>query len=192
MFDNFEWYEYIGKYPTAWEGHLLWAYSEIPKINPKVVVELGVHWGHSLFTMAESCEDHSIDATLYGIDHWQGDEHAGKFTDEVYETAKKCSKLYSSVKLIKKTFNEAVEDWDKPIDLLHIDGRHLYEDVKEDFENWVPMVKDGGWVWLHDTQVKSRNFGIYKYFKLLKKQHPDWEFSERFESKGLGLVRIHK
>lgn len=192
MFDNFEWYDYIGQHPTAWQGHLFWAYSEIPKINPKTVVELGVHWGHSLFTMAESCEDHGIDATLYGIDHWQGDEHAGKFTDEVYETAKRCSKLYDNVKLVKKTFNEAVEDWDEPIDLLHIDGRHLYEDVKEDFENWAPYVKDGGWVWLHDTQVKERNFGIHKYFKLLKRQNPEWDFSERFESNGLGIIRIHR
>jgi cephalosporin hydroxylase len=190
--DNFEWYEYIGNKPTAWEGHLLWAYSEIPKINPKTIVELGVHWGHSLFMMAESCQDHGIGTTLYGIDHWQGDVHAGKFTDEVYETSKECSKLYPNVKLIKKTFSEAEEDWDGEIDLLHIDGRHLYEDIKEDFENWVPYVKNGGWVWLHDTQVQERNFGIHKYFKELKKNHPKWEFSERVESKGLGKIRIHR
>jgi len=190
--DNFEWYDYIGKYPTAWKGHLLWAYSEIPKINPKTIVELGVHWGHSLFMMAESCQDHGINATLYGIDHWQGDEHAGKFSDEVYETAKECAKLYDNVKLIKKTFNEACEDWTKPIDLLHIDGRHFYEDIQEDFENWAEYVKDGGWVWLHDTQVKDRDFGIYKYFNLLKRNNPTWDFRERFESNGLGIIRIHR
>lgn len=191
-YSNFEWYEYIGDKPTAWEGHLLWAYSELPKINPKTVVELGVHWGHSLFTMAESCQDHGTDTVLYGIDHWQGDEHAGKFTDEVYETAKACSKLYDNVKLIKKTFNDAWEEWDKDIDLLHIDGRHLYKDIEEDFNNWAPHVKNGGYVWLHDTQVRERDFGIYKYFAKLKKDYPEWDFDERVTSNGLGIIRIYK
>ncbi len=190
--DNFEWYEYIGDKPTAWKGHLLWAYSEIPKISPEVIVELGVHWGHSLFMMAEGCQDAGLDTKLYGIDHWKGDEHAGEFTDEVYETAKECAKLYPNVKLIKKTFNEAWKDWDKDIDLLHIDGRHLYEDIEEDFTNWAPHVKDGGYVWLHDTQVKDRGFGIYKYFNHLQRIYPEWDFDERFESAGLGIIRIHK
>jgi len=189
MFDNYEWYEYIGEYPTAWAGHINWAYAEVPKINPKVVVELGVHWGHSLFTIAESCEDHGINATLYGIDHWEGDIHAGKFDENVYQTAKDCAKNYPNVKLLKKTFNEAYENWDKGIDLLHIDGRHLYEDIKEDFENWASLVKDGGTIWLHDTQVTERDFGVRKYFQELKRQYPKWEFTERLNSNGLGIIR---
>lgn len=189
-FDNFEWYQYIGDKPTAWEGHLLWAYSEIPKINPKTIVELGVHWGHSLFMMAESCQDHGTGTKLYGIDHWEGDEHAGKFTDEVYETAKECSKLYDNVKLIKETFNDANYTWSKDIDLLHIDGRHLYKDIIEDFENWEPFVKDGGYIWLHDTQVRERNFGIGHFWSDIQKEHPEWEFKERFNSNGLGIIRI--
>lgn len=187
--ENFEWFDYIGQYPSAWQGHLLWAYTQIPKIGPKVVVELGVHWGHSFFTMAEACKDRGYRTKLYGIDHWKGDEHAGEFSNEVYDTVVELAKNYPNVELIKKTFSEAVKDWDKPIDLLHIDGRHKYEDIKEDFENWEPHVKEGGVIWLHDTQVKERGFGVYRYFEELKDKHPGWKFEERFVSNGLGIIQ---
>ena len=189
MFDNYEWSKYIGQYPTAWAGHINWAYAEIPKINPEVVVELGVHWGHSLFTMAESCEDHGIDARLYGIDHWKGDEHAGIFTEEVYDTVSGMAKEYPNVRLIRDTFEDVARSWTRDIDLLHIDGRHLYEDIVEDFENWEQFVKPGGYIWLHDTQVEGRNFGIKKFFKELKYEYPNWKFTERLCSNGLGIIR---
>jgi len=86
MFENFEWSKYIGKHPTAWAGHISWAYTQMKYIKPEVVVELGVHWGHSFFTMAEACKDWELDTKLYGVDHWEGDVHAGKFTGEVYDT----------------------------------------------------------------------------------------------------------
>jgi len=188
-FDNFEWYKYIGQYPTAWQGHLIWAYAELPKLNPKVVVELGVHWGHSFFTMAESCMDHGMNTTLYGIDHWKGDIHAGKLSEDVYETVQQCAKEYDNIKLVKKTFDDANLNWYEDIDLLHIDGRHLYEDIKEDFENWEPLVKEGGTIWLHDTQVEKDDFGVGKYFKELRQTHPEWIFDERLVSNGLGIIR---
>ena len=192
MFENYEWYKYIGNHPTAWSGHINWAYAEVPKLNPKVIIELGVHWGHSFFTMAESCEDHGMKTKLYGIDHWEGDQHAGEFTSEVYDTVKTMAQEYPNVKLIKSTFDDAVISWTKDIDLLHIDGRHLYEDIKEDFENWEPFVRNGGTVWLHDTMEEDRDFGVKKYFKELKILHPEWKFDNRLVSHGLGIIKIKR
>ncbi len=36
------------------------------------------------------------------------------------------------------------------IALLHIDGNHMYEQVKRDIDRWLPHVKPGGWVLVDD------------------------------------------
>jgi len=189
MFEEFKWYEHLGKYKSAWEGHILYIYNQIPVWKPKVIVELGVYLGHSLATMAESCLDNELPTKLYGVDHFIGDEHSGKFGNEIENIAMETLNQYPNVKVIKKTFNEALRGWNKPIDLLHIDGRHFYEDIKEDFENWSKFVPKGGRIILHDTQVTERGFGVKQYFRELQEQHPEWTFSERLNSNGLGQIQ---
>lgn len=192
IFEQFDWYEDLGHHATAWEGHILWIYNKIKEWKPKTVVELGVYLGHSLSTMAEGCRDEGLDTKLYGVDHFKGDEHSGFFGSEIEDIATRCLSRYPNVTLIKKNFNDALKDWnkreDKTIDLLHIDGRHFYDDIKEDFENWEKFVPKGGYIILHDTQVTERDFGIGKYFKELQELHPEWKFGERLESYGLGII----
>jgi MMP 1-O-methyltransferase len=48
---------------------------------------------------------------------------------------------------------DAVESFDRPIELLFLDGSHEYEDVRADFEGWVPKLVDGGTVAVHDTTL---------------------------------------
>jgi len=55
--------------------------------------------------------------------------------------------------------------WDKPIDVLYIDGDHTYEGVKADFENLVPHVKEGGLIFMHDTNAQRCGYGVDKFFK---------------------------
>lgn len=190
MFEDFKWFKHLGQHQTAWAGHILYIYNQIPIWKPKTIVELGVYLGHSLATMAESCLDNKLDTKLYGIDHFMGDEHSGKFGTEIEDIATKCLSEYPNVTLIKKSFNRALEDWDGAIDLLHIDGRHFYDDIKEDFTNWSKFVPKGGHIILHDTQVTERGFGIKRFFAELKEEHPEWKFGERLNSNGLGIVEI--
>ena len=43
--------------------------------------------------------------------------------------------------LIRSTFDEALANFGAgSIDLLHIDGRHFYDDVRHDFESWQPKL----------------------------------------------------
>ena len=46
---------------------------------------------------------------------------------------------------------DAADAFDEPIELLFVDGSHEEEDVRADFDQWVPKVVDGGWVAFHDT-----------------------------------------
>ena len=48
------------------------------------------------------------------------------------------------------TSTKAAESFDKPVELLFVDGDHRYEAVKSDFELWYPKLLDGGTIAFHD------------------------------------------
>jgi hypothetical protein len=76
---------------------------------------------------------------------------------------------------------------DGSIDLLHIDGRHAYEDVKEDFESWIPKVAEHGVVLFHDIAVLDRGFGVHRFFAELGERYPTFGFEH---GNGLGVLSV--
>jgi hypothetical protein len=84
------------------------------------------------------------------------------------------------------SFTEALNSFnDKSIDLLHIDGFHSYEAIKEDFETWFPKVSPKGIILLHDIHVRRNTFGVYNFWQEIKAQFKTIEF---VGSHGLGVV----
>jgi predicted O-methyltransferase YrrM len=73
-------------------------------------------------------------------------------------------------------------EWDKPIDVLLIDGSHSYEGVKADFEKYVPFVKDDGLIIMHD--VNPGFTGASKYWEEIKYN----KFILNLNKSGLGFV----
>jgi hypothetical protein len=96
---------------TSWHPHREFAYELISQIKPKKIVELGVHYGDSYFTFCQACEELDLDTQLFGIDHWQGDEQAGLYGEEVFETVNSYSEEFYQRNLLyyewilKKHFN---------------------------------------------------------------------------------------
>ena len=120
-----------------------------------------------------------------------------KYGNDVYTIfSKTVDKFYSNqdINMMRMTFNEAVEKFeDKSIDVLHIDGSHHYDDVKGDFENWFPKVKDDGIIMLHDVSsdiVLGNVMGSYRYWKELKEK---FKYTFKFDfSWGLDLFSLAK
>ena len=73
---------------TSWHTHREFAFELIKEHKPLTIVELGVHYGDSYFTFCQACDELELNTRLYGIDHWQGDEQAGFFGEEVFEKVK--------------------------------------------------------------------------------------------------------
>lgn len=182
---------------APWSGHRNFVYDFVNYIRPEIVAELGSHYGCSAFTFAQAAKDFKFDTKMYFVDTWQGDDFTKKYDNDVYTVfSNTVDKFYSNqnINMLRMTFDEAVEKFDdKSIDLLHIDGSHYYEDVKRDFETWLPKVKDNGIIMLHDVScdiVLGDIMGSHKYWLELKEKY---EYTVDFDfSWGLGIIFLDK
>jgi predicted O-methyltransferase YrrM len=64
---------------NPWSGHRDFIYDLLVYLQPDTIVELGTHYGCSFFAMAQAIKDFNLETKLYGIDTWEGEEHAGKY-----------------------------------------------------------------------------------------------------------------
>jgi hypothetical protein len=177
--DKHKYIQTLLKYPTAWEGHGIFAMNLVEIIKPKVTVDLGVDYGFSTF-----CFAYPQIGDVYGIDWFKGDEHAG-----YRDTYNLVNNLYneinsefdiSNVIFIKDDFTLASKKWNKKIDILHIDGFHSYEAISTDYNNWINHCHEESIILFHDTISFPDTIG--KFFEELQ----GFKFNKT-NSAGLGV-----
>ena len=162
--------------PTAWGGHRQFAQWLPAQFEDPTIVDLGVDFGYSTFCFALANKGH-----VWGVDSFEGDEHAGfKNTLDFVQNAQKALNV-TNLTLVQGYFQDVAKTWDKSIDILHIDGRHHFEDIQEDFDTWSQFVKPNGIVLMHDTMVDG--FGVGRFFQSL-----GWPKLNFWNSHGLGVV----
>lgn len=177
--------------PNAWVGHMPFAAWVIQEVSPKLFVELGTHSGNSYFSFCQSVLENGLPTKCYAVDTWQGDEHAGQYSADIFNKVNTHNQDHYAgfSRLLRMTFDEALSYFaDDSIELLHIDGLHTYEAVAHDFETWLPKLAPGAVVMFHDTNVRERDFGVWKLWEELQARYPnDLEF---IHSHGLGVLQI--
>jgi hypothetical protein len=174
----------------SWSGHLPFAHDLIASLRPDLLVELGTHYGESYFGFCQAIEENGLPTRCYAVDTWHGDEHAGFYSEAVYEevNAYNQANCVSFSSLLRMTFDEAAAQFaDSSIDLLHIDGLHSYQAVAHDFWNWFPKVKAGGVILLHDVVARAPDFGVWRLWEELSQRFPAFAFHHEW---GLGVLRI--
>jgi hypothetical protein len=175
---------------SAWTEHIPFGMYLVSVVQPKLLVELGVHIGVSYSAFCQACKELNLDTHCYGVDTWQGDAHIGVYGDEILQDLKAHhDALYgSSSTLIRNTFAGAIDYFESgSIDLLHIDGLHTYEAVKQDFEQWLPKISKRGIVLFHDTTETKRDFGVWKLWREVSEQYPHFEMQH---GHGLGMLLV--
>ena len=175
---------------SAWLEHAPFMFWLVSALRPKTFVELGTHNGFSFFTACEAGARLGIPMRSFAIDTWQGDDHAGFYGDDIYNDVLAVKeRLYDETAVLcRGYFADFVADFDDgAVDLLHIDGRHGYDDVREDFESWLPKVSSSGIVIFHDVAVIREGFGVRQFWSELREQYPSFSFEH---CNGLGVISV--
>lgn len=177
---------------SAWLEHAPFAFWMVDALRPRSYVELGTHNGFSFFTVCDAVVRLGLDASCTALDSWEGDDQAGFYGEEVYQSvlAVRDAEYAGIATLLRGYFSESVDRIpDGSVDLLHIDGRHGYEDALEDWTSYAPKLSDRGVVMFHDTFEFERDFGVHRLWAELAEQYPDTSF--QFEhGHGLGVLGV--
>jgi GT2 family glycosyltransferase len=177
-------------HPPPWRQLIPFAFWVVDALQPETFVELGTHTGVSYSAFCKAVQKAGGRTACHAIDTWKGDEHSGFYGEEVFEALAAFNTTHFSAfsRLDRLTFDEAAFQFgDKTIDLLHIDGRHDHESVSHDFYTWLPKMTARGIVLFHDTNVRERSFGVWKFWAEISQQYPSFTF---MHSNGLGVLAV--
>jgi hypothetical protein len=176
---------------SAWHGHVPFAHWLVANAKPHVLVELGTHTGVSYAAFCQAVQRCRLDTQCSAVDSWAGDDHAGAYGEDVYAELKAFHDAHYAAfsRLLRTNFDDAVAAFaDGSIDLLHIDGFHSYEAVSHDFQTWRPKLSERAVVLFHDTHVRERGFGVWRFWEEIRDTgRGSLEFTHAF---GLGVLLL--
>ncbi|MET0782624.1 MAG: class I SAM-dependent methyltransferase [Microbacterium sp.] len=175
---------------SAWHTHGPFAAWLVDVLRPRSIAELGTHYGYSCFAFAEATKRLGLDTTVSALDTWEGDDFAGRYGEEVFDyvTSVARTDYPDTVRLLRGWFSQSRSRFeDASIDLLHIDGRHAYEDVVGDYSEWSSAVRDGGVILFHDTAEREKGFGVWRLWEEIAEPGRSFTFEH---GHGLGVLAV--
>ncbi len=116
------------------------------------LIEVGSYMGESMELFAKSGKFKKI----FCVDPWLDNDstttnvsYSERFFDEKLQN-------YSFVEKIKKTSDDAFKLFDdNSVDVVYIDAEHTPEAIKKDIKNWLPKIKNNGYITGHDWEFQN-------------------------------------
>jgi predicted O-methyltransferase YrrM len=145
----------IGGWITQPEANLLYTLAK-NCTGKGVIVEIGTWKGKSTACLGFGSKDGN-NVKIVTIDPHTGSPFERQlyknpiWTYDEFKKNMKKAKLENIVTAKVATSEKIVKRWKKPVELLWIDGSHVYEEVKKDFKLWYPHVVNGGIIVMDDT-----------------------------------------
>ena len=172
------------------------------KNKPHNIMEIGSKYGGTFHIFSKIATGKKISLDLPGGIHggWALNEHP-YLGDVVKKRNKYFKENFDNVHIVLANSHEtdtvyeiqSILDGDE-LDFLLIDGDHTYEGVKEDYEMYKHLVKDGGWIGFHDVNDTEhhRKINVYvaKFWSELVGEKI--EFNENTHWAGIGIIKNEK
>lgn len=132
---------------TREQGLALWnAACRLEKGD--LIVEIGSHQGRSTIVLATAAR--TIGATVVAVDPFvDGRLFGGSPTRQRFEANLEAAGVDDVVELVAEYSTKLRPRWDRPIQLLYIDGKHDYWTYTDDLR-WSAHLDDGGEILVHD------------------------------------------
>jgi hypothetical protein len=178
--------------PSAWSKHIPLLFSIFSLARPRRYVELGAHFGSSFFAACQATKRLSLETECVAIDTWKGDHQAGHYTEEVFDSFRHLlrTRYPANTYYVRTKFADAAPLFEPgSIDVLHIDGLHTYDQVKRDFDTWLPKMSSRGIILMHDTNVYDGDFGVWRLWEKLEQVYPALNLRH---THGLGIIYVGK
>lgn len=173
-------YFFLKKIKSPWKGYEDFAIWLVEEMKSEVVVDLGMGFGLSTCAFAFPNQ-----GKVYGIDWFEEMNFTKKAAvlDSAYKNISELSSLRNlkNFHLIIGDYEEVVETWKLPIDILHIDWVFSYEAVKKIYQSWSKYLKKNGVLLVHDIEKEKASIG--RFFESL--DFPKIRFSH---GDGLGVL----
>ena len=164
---------------TREQAEALWKAAS--KLGPgAAVLEIGSHKGRSTVVLGEAMR--AVGGKVYAVDPFiEGRLFGGKSTRVTFEENMAGADLGDVVELHSDYSTKLRPHWDKPIDVLYVDGKHDYWTCSDDFRWGVHLPEDGEML-VHDAYS---SIGVTLAILVHVPGRSDWVYVERTGSLAL-------
>jgi hypothetical protein len=154
-------FDFFRSIDSTWKGHEKFALWLTQKLRPKVVVDLGFDKGLSTVIFG-----YKNSGQVFGID-WFYEE--GSYAEKSFalDSAFRNISLaihfnyVKNINLIIGPHRDILKNWNRKIDLLHIDWAHTYRAVKMQYDSWQRHLKDDAVILIHDIVSHPNEVGRF-------------------------------
>ncbi|MBL7161901.1 MAG: class I SAM-dependent methyltransferase [Anaerolineales bacterium] len=113
-----------------------------------VIVEIGSYLGASTTFLAAAAKENK--SQVYCVDTWMNEGMTEGTRDTYQEFISNTTLYQQQIYPLRGRSEDIAKEFDNQIDLLFLDGDHSYKSCRADVESWLPKVKNGGIIILHD------------------------------------------
>ena len=181
--------ERLGR-PSAWWGHVPFAFWLVAQCRPQLLVEFGTYDGVSYAAFCEAVSRLQLATQCFAFSGRGADSEQGGNADDIdIEFQELHGKRYA---LFSKILQRSVEaGWgvfaDHTIDLLHINGQYSCHTFHDDFDAWRVKLSNRAVIVVHDINHPQAHEWLSRLFETLKREAPSFEF---VHGRGLGVVAL--
>jgi predicted O-methyltransferase YrrM len=132
-----------------------------------VFVELGCFFGASTIFLGKEIKKHKKNIVIHAIDRWteQTWDERGEGVYDCFLLNIEKAGVDDLINVIKDTTHNASMAFKRQsVDFVYIDAGHDEKNIRQDINDWMPKLKQGGWIGGHDYQ-HDVEIVVNQYFK---------------------------